>query len=98
MNFSKQLFAYSPQSIAMTRIPMTDVLRFVAALFLPIAAPAWASEFTNSQKSELGVIIRDFLLKNPEVLRDAMVELQKREKAAQDDARKQVLSSERRSV
>jgi protein-disulfide isomerase len=58
------------------------VLAAVMALFLgwSAGAPARAAEFTAAQKTELGPIIRDYLLQNPEVLRDAMAALDKKQK------------------
>src|SRR5262245_55079797 len=40
---------------------------------------AQAAEFTQSQRSEIEGILRDYLLKNPEVLLDAMQALEKRQ-------------------
>lgn len=45
--------------------------------------PAQAAEFNPAQRQEMEGIIRDYLLKNPEVLRDALMELQKREQDKQ---------------
>ena len=42
-----------------------------------------AAEFSDEQRSEMGDIIKDYLLKNPEVLRDALQELQRREEVAE---------------
>lgn len=53
-----------------------------ASLILASALPAaHAAEFTDAQKAEIGGVVKDYLIQNPEVLRDAMVELEKREKA-----------------
>ena len=51
-----------------------------------LVSGAMAQSFTDAQKSELGQIIREYLLKNPEVLRDAFGELEKRERLAKEDA------------
>ena len=52
--------------------------------------PAVAAEFNATQKSEIEGYIRDYLLKNPEILREALQELERRdqqaEKLAQVDA------------
>lgn len=45
-------------------------------------APAFA--FTDAEKTEIGTIVRDYLLKNPEVLQEVITELEK--KQAQQDA------------
>jgi protein-disulfide isomerase len=56
-----------------------------------VALPAAAAEFSSAQTKEIGNIVRDYLVSNPEVLRDAMVELDRREKAEQAAAREKVL-------
>ena len=63
-------------------------LGLMAAGLLAAAAPARAAEFTPAQKAEMGGVIRDYLLQNPEVLQDAMVELERRQKA-QDEAKRE---------
>ena len=61
---------------------------------LAIAAPAAkAQEFSAGQKSEIGQIVRDYLVKNPEVLRDALMELQRREKAEETAQRDRALDA-----
>ena len=55
-------------------------------------APASADSFTPEQKSEIGPIIKDYLMAHPEVLRDAITELDTREKQADADSRKKALA------
>ncbi len=43
--------------------------------------PARAAEFTDAQRTEMGAVIREYLVKNPEVLQEAMTELDHRQKA-----------------
>ncbi len=57
------------------------------------AKPAAAAEFTPAQKSEMGGIIRDYLLQNPEVLQEAMTELERRQKAQEEAKRQQVVDT-----
>ncbi|MCW6507155.1 DsbA family protein [Lichenifustis flavocetrariae] len=63
--------------------------RFVGALGLALlmSAPAMAAEFSDAQKTEIGQLVKTYLLQNPEVLRDAMVELDKRDKAQEAQKR-----------
>ncbi len=61
----------------------------IGALGFPGAAQA--GEFSEAQKVEMGAVIRDYLLKNPEVLQDAMTELDKRQKAEESAAREKVV-------
>lgn len=63
-----------------------------AAAFL-VSTPLAAEEFSPSQKSEIETIIKNYILKNPEILRDAITELESREKAAEADARSKILSN-----
>src|SRR5436305_2845686 len=57
-----------------------------------VALPAAAAEFSPAQTKEIGAIVRDYLINNPEILRDAMVELDRREKAEQAALREKVLT------
>jgi protein-disulfide isomerase len=59
----------------------------VAMLGLGGMVPASGAEFTDAQKAALGPIIRDYLLQNPEVLREAMTALEKKQKD-EDEARR----------
>ncbi|QPC44744.1 DsbA family protein [Kaustia mangrovi] len=54
------------------------------ALAVPAGmAPAQAEEFSDAQRGEIGEIVRDYLLENPEVLREAFQALEEKEQAAQ---------------
>ena len=59
-----------------------------ASVFLATPAPAEKDAFSDSQKSGIEAIVRDYLLKNPEIIRDAFIELQKRQ--AQAEASEQI--------
>jgi protein-disulfide isomerase len=52
------------------------------ALALPAAAPAGAQSFSPDQRGEIERIIKDYLLKHPELLQEVMTELEKRQTAA----------------
>ena len=56
-----------------------------------LVAPLQAAEFSDAQKSEMGSVIREYLLENPEVLRDALMALQQREEAKQAEGQKDQL-------
>jgi protein-disulfide isomerase len=67
-------------------------LVFVAA-FCCIAGAALADgQFSPAQKGEIEQIIKSYLLKNPEILRDAIDVLAKREKTAAAAARNKIVS------
>lgn len=57
------------------------------------AAPARAEEFTPGQKAEIESIIKDYLLAKPEILRDALTELDAREKLAETKARQVIVGN-----
>jgi len=71
-------------------------IRLAAPLFClgltGVALPAIAGQFSPAQTKEIGEIVRDYLIEHPEVLRDAMVELDRREKAEQAAAREKIIS------
>ncbi|HTN95621.1 MAG TPA: DsbA family protein [Nordella sp.] len=73
------------------------MLKSIRALLIAMIAllvlPAQAAEFNDVQKKELGDIIRQYLLDNPEVVRDAMQELERKQQVAEDSARTDSLKS-----
>lgn len=56
------------------------------ALALGTTMPAQAQSFTDAQKDQIRSVIRDYLLQNPEILQEAMVELEKKQKDAEKAA------------
>lgn len=67
----------------------------VAAL---LAGPAAAQGFTPSQKEEIGRIVREYLVQNPEVLSEAIGELEKRQAEAQKTAQTSALKENREAL
>lgn len=68
---------------------MTKIKVFISALLLVFTfgfaggnAQAKAADFSNSQKSAIEKIVHDYLIKNPEVLIEAMSELDAKQAAA----------------
>ena len=57
-------------------------LLLAAALALT-AIPAAAQDFSTAQRSEIEKIIKEYLIKHPEVLQEAMAELEKRQAVAE---------------
>lgn len=51
---------------------------FAVALLLPV--PLAAQEFSQGQREEIGAIVRDYLVKNPEVLREVIEALERKER------------------
>jgi protein-disulfide isomerase len=57
-------------------------LVLAAVIALAGAAPAVAQSFSEPQRDEIGKIVREYLLKHPEVLQEAIQELEKRQATA----------------
>lgn len=70
--------------------PLLNSLIALAVLFI---LPVQAAEFSPEQKKELGDIIHQYLMENPEVVRDAMQELERKQQMAEDLARADSLKS-----
>ena len=66
----------------------------LAAAATLVALPVRADEFTSAQKQELGVFIRDYLVNNPDVLKEAIEALDKRDKATAEAERQKVVVGE----
>ena len=64
-----------------------------AAALLMLAPPVAAQEFSAPQKSAIERIIRDYLVSHPEVLQEAIAELDKRQAAADLEKAKNAVAS-----
>jgi len=60
-------------------------LLLAAALALAGVTPAPAQTFSEPQRAEIEKIIKDYLLKHPEVLQEAMAELEKKQQLAESE-------------
>ena len=72
-------------------------LSFAAALMgarRDASAPASAAEFTPEQKAEIGAIMKDYLVNNPDVLRAAIEALDKHDKQVEAEARQSVVANQ----
>ena len=63
----------------------------IALLAMPTAASA--DEFNPKQRDEIGAIVRDYLLKHPEVLLEVSKELDKRQAQAESEQNKAALAA-----
>ena len=72
------------------------VLTFAAAVFGAFLGPwaALAAEFTPEQKAEIGAIMKDYLVNNPDVLRAAIEALDKHDKQVEAEARKSAVADQ----
>jgi protein-disulfide isomerase len=77
------------------KIPALNILRAAALTLCLLPGTAFATEsFSDPQKLEIQSIIKNYLLENPEVLRDAITELERREEVAQSLKREKALSDQ----
>ncbi len=70
---------------------MRLTIALAAALFALSPAGAEAQSIAPSQRGEIEKIIRDYLIRNPEVLQEAIAELEKRQAAADAEKHKQAV-------
>lgn len=91
-------------SFSISRLACTAAVIGMAA-FGPATAVSAAS-FDDAQRKEIGEIVRDYLMKNPEVLQDVISELEKKQQeeaakaqaAALQDAQDELFNSKHGSV
>jgi protein-disulfide isomerase len=75
-------------------MPMIRTLTSAAAaVLLMLAPPVAAEEFSAPQKSEIERIVRDYLVSHPEVLQEAIAELEKRQAQADLEKTKAAVAS-----
>jgi protein-disulfide isomerase len=72
---------------------MTSISRYFAVtcavvLSLAAAQPSSADELSANQRSEVERIVREYLIAHPEIIQDAMAELDKKQTAAQAEKHK----------
>ncbi len=60
---------------------------------LPLSAPVQAAEFSDAQKAEIQAIVKDYLVQNPQILRDMAQALQEADRAAEDKQRGEALAA-----
>src|SRR5215203_4822351 len=71
----------------------------VLAGALAVAGPAAAqAPFTPEQRQAIGDVVRDYLLKNPEVLQEVMTELERRQQETQRAAQTAALGQSREAL
>ncbi len=66
---------------------MLKSFRAALAVTLLTAAPALAAEFSDTQRQEIGDIVRQYLMANPEVLLDVSKALEAKQQEEEDKAR-----------
>ncbi|POF30234.1 DsbA family protein [Roseibium marinum] len=68
------------------------LLRLLSATALVLAMIAGSAAAQDVNRGEIEKIVREYLLQNPEVIAEALTELDRREKEAEESARLQALS------
>jgi protein-disulfide isomerase len=68
-------------------------LSFALTAMLAIAGNAPAAEFSERQRGEIESIVRDYLLKHPELLQEVFGALEKKQTAAQADSQRQAVAA-----
>ncbi len=74
---------------------LTQFARLASLLLLGICvfafSPVRADEFSAAQKAEIELVVKSYLIKNPEILREIAAELDARDKLAESKARQQIV-------
>jgi protein-disulfide isomerase len=73
------------------RLPVMLLAPVLTLILSAAGHPLAAQSFTPPQKDEIGRIVRDYIVSHPEVIKDAILELQKREKAEEAALREKTL-------
>jgi protein-disulfide isomerase len=63
--------------------PKKTLLIASAAAILAFVSPASAQSFSGAQRSDIEKIVREYIITHPEVLQEAMAELEKRQQSAE---------------
>jgi protein-disulfide isomerase len=71
-------------------VSIRTICALAAAAWIGVAAfaEAEAAEFSDAQHKEIIAVVKDYLIKNPEILRELMQELEKRDELAQAEQAK----------
>ena len=84
----------------MTTSPRLLAAATSVAALLALAAPqaSRAAEFSTPQKGEIESIVREYLIAHPEVLQEAMAELDKRQAAAETEKHKSAVKDNAKMI
>ena len=73
-------------------------IAFATLFSLSTALPVFAESFSGAQKTEMEKIIHDYLMANPQIMRDMANKLDENDKAAQANARVAVLKENAKTI
>jgi len=79
-------------------IRLTRLTAIALALALAAAAPAGAQDFSATQRGEIEKIIKDYLIKHPEVLQEAMAELEKKQALAETEKARSAIKNHSEAI
>ncbi len=79
-------------------LKLGQAVALVGTLAIAPAAMAQNAVFTDQQKQAIGEVVKDYLLKNPEVLTEVISELEKRQAEAQQVAQAGAVKETRQSL
>jgi protein-disulfide isomerase len=81
------------------RLPSFSAIALAALIGVAPAALAQpAAPFTDQQKQAIGEVVKEYLLKNPEILQEVMAELEKRQAEQQRVAQASALKESRQAL
>jgi protein-disulfide isomerase len=66
----------------------------LGVLLAPLAAPRAQDALTEAQRAQFESVIKDYLMKNPEVIEEAMAALEKKRADEQAEARRRLISEQ----
>jgi len=69
------------------------LMHFAAAVTLALSVLSTPTGAQDIDRDQVETIVREYILKNPEIITEALAELDRREKAAEEAARQDVLTS-----
>ncbi len=64
-------------------------------LALTLNGPLWAKTFDDAEKTAIESVVKEYLLEHPEVIRDALQELERRSAQAEKERQKNLISDNR---
>ena len=80
-------------ALRLRRLFFLAALAGIGLLGAVATAPA-QTQFNTGQRTEIEAIIKDYLLKNPEVLRDALAEMERKQKIEEELARSKAVAEQ----
>jgi protein-disulfide isomerase len=77
---------------------MIRLAPLLAAASIALAVPASAQSFSEPQRGEIEKIIKDYLIKHPEVLQEAMAELEKKQQMAEAEKARSAIKNHSEAI